>query len=214
MQVNIKKEGKKKSYNVISSWDDVTLEKWAKLINNKNKSKSKEALDTIKTLSDIPIKLIKQLSIQDVSKILSAIAKLQASENTDLKRIIKVDGVEYGFHPDLQEITIGEYADLETHIQNGIENNLSKLMSVLYRPIIEKEGKYYTIKAYDSSTTQLRAEKFKKMKARDVNSALLFFWTFVKELAIILPLYLMELSQTMMDNLQQKNLQKSGVGLE
>jgi len=128
MQVNIKKEGKKKSYNVISSWDDVTLEKWAKLINNKNKSKSKEALDTIKTLSDIPIKLIKQLSIQDVSKILSAIAKLQASENTDLKRIIKVDGVEYGFHPDLQEITIGEYADLETHIQNGIENNLSKLM--------------------------------------------------------------------------------------
>tara|TARA_R110000737_G_C14357923_1_gene446394 strand:- start:17 stop:235 length:219 start_codon:yes stop_codon:yes gene_type:complete len=63
MQVNIKKEGKKKSYNVISSWDDVTLEKWAKLINNKNKSKSKEALDTIKTLSDIPIKLIKQLSI-------------------------------------------------------------------------------------------------------------------------------------------------------
>ena len=155
MQVNIKKNGKKKRYNVISSWDDVTLEKWAKLINNKNKSKSKDAIDTIKALSDI-----------------------------------------------------------ETHIQNGFENNLPKLMSVLYRPIIEKEGKYYTIKAYDSSTTQLRAEKFKKMKARDVNSALLFFWTFVKELSIILPLYLMEVGQKMMDNLHLKNLQKNGVGLE
>ena len=213
MQVNIKKDGKKKRYNVISSWEDVTLEKWAKLINKKNKSKSKEALDTIKALSDIPTDLIKQLSIEDVSKILSAIAKLQASENTDLKRIIIVDGIEYGFHPNLEEITFGEYADIETYIQNGIETNLPKLMSVLYRPIIEKEGKYYTIKAYDSSTTQLRAEKFKKMKARDVNSSLLFFWTFVKELSIILPLYLMEVSQTMMDNLQQKNLQKNGTGL-
>tara|TARA_R110002020_G_scaffold61607_3_gene165606 strand:+ start:826 stop:1470 length:645 start_codon:yes stop_codon:yes gene_type:complete len=214
MQVNIKKNGKKKRYNVISSWDDVTLEKWAKLINNKNKSKSKDAIDTIKALSDIPTDLIKELSINDISKILSKIAQLQASENTNLKRIITVDNIDYGFHPNLEEITLGEYADIETHIQNGFENNLPKLMSVLYRPIIEKEGKYYTIKAYDSSTTQLRAEKFKKMKARDVNSALLFFWTFVKELSIILPLYLMEVGQKMMDNLHRKNLQKNGVGLE
>ena len=214
MQVNIKKNGKKKRYNVISSWDDVTLEKWAKLINNKNKSKSKDAKNTIKALSDIPTDLIKELSINDISKILSKIAQLQASENTNLKRIITVDNIDYGFHPNLEEITLGEYADIETHIQNGFENNLPKLMSVLYRPIIEKEGKYYTIKAYDSSTTQLRAEKFKKMKARDVNSALLFFWTFVKELSIILPLYLMEVGQKMMDNLHLKNLQKNGVGLE
>lgn len=213
MQVNIKKDGSKKSYNVISSWDDVTLEKWSKLITNKNKSKSKEALDTIKTLSDIPTDLIKELSINDISKILNKIARLQATENTKLKRIIKIDGVEYGFHPNLEEITLGEYADIETYIQNGYENNLPKLMAVLYRPLVEKEGKYYTIKAYDSSTTQLRAEKFKKMKARDVNSSLLFFWTFAKELLRILPSCLMELSKRMMDNLQPKNLQKSGIGL-
>jgi len=213
MQVKIKKEGKQKTYNLINSWDDVTLEKWAKLINNKNKSKSKEALDTIKTLSDIPTNLIKELSLNDISKILNKIAKLQESEDTKLKNIIKVDGVEYGFHPDLSEISLGEYADIETYIQNGVENNLENLMSVLYRPIVEKEGKYYSIKAYDSATTRIRAEKFKKMKARDVNSSLVFFWIFVQELAILLPLYLMELSKKVIDNLQQSNSAKSGIGL-
>ena len=212
MQVKIKKEGKQKTYNLINSWNDVTLEKWAKLISYKNKSKSKVALNTIKTLSDIPTNLINELSINDIAKILNKISKLQESEDTKLKNIIKVDGVEYGFHPNLEDITLGEYADLETYIQDGVENNLENLMSVLYRPIVEKEGKYYSIKAYDSSTTRIRAEKFKKMKARDVNSSLVFFWIFVKELAIILPLYLMELSKKVIDNLHQNNLAKNGIG--
>ena len=56
-------------------------------------------------------------------------------------------------------------------------------------------------------------EKFKKMKARDVNSSLVFFWIFVQELAILLPLYLMELSKKVIDNLQQSNSAKSGIGL-
>ena len=213
MQVKIKKEGKQKTYNLISSWNDVTLEKWAILINKTNKSKSGEALNTIKALSDIPTNLINELSINDISKILNKISKLQESEDTKLKNIIKVEGIEYGFHPNLEEITLGEYADIETYIQNGVENNLENLMSVLYRPIVEKEGKHYSIKAYDTTTTRIRAEKFKKMKARDVNSSLIFFWTFVKELAIILPLYLMELSEKVIDNLHQNNLVKNGTGL-
>jgi hypothetical protein len=61
MQVNIKKDGKKNTYNLINSWDDVTLDKWAKLIDSKSKSKTKEALDTISLLSDIPRKLVKEL---------------------------------------------------------------------------------------------------------------------------------------------------------
>ena len=114
MQVNIKKDGKKNTYNLIKSWEDVTLEKWAKLIDGNNKSKTKEALDTITMLSDIPRKLVKELSINDVSNILNRIAELQNKAKGRLKKIVKVDGVEYGFHPDLSEITLGEYADIET----------------------------------------------------------------------------------------------------
>ena len=42
---------------------------------------------------------------------------------------------------------------------------------------------------------RMRAKKFKKMKAADVNNALVFFWTLGKELSMILPLYLMEQMQ-------------------
>jgi len=214
MQVNIKKDGKKNTYNLIKSWDDVTLEKWAKLIDGNNKSKPKEALDTITMLSDIPRKLVKELSINDVSNILNKIAELQNKASSRLKKIVKVDGVEYGFHPDLSEITLGEYADIETYIQNGIDKNLPKIMAVLYRPVVEKNGKHYSIKGYNGSEVKMRSEKFKKMKAVDVNSCLVFFWTLGNELSTILPLYLMERMKEVKQSLQMKSSQVSGVGSE
>ena len=214
MQVKIKKDGKENNYNLINSWEDVTLEKWSKIINSQTKSKTKEALDTISVLSDIPAKLIKELKISDVSVILSKIADLQSKANSRFKRIIKVDGVEYGFHPDLSEISLGEYADLETYIQNGIEKNLPNIMAVLYRPIVEKKNKLYTITSYDGSGVRVRAEKFKKMKANDVNSSLVFFWHFVKKLSTIMPVYLMEQTKKVIESLQMNSSQKSGVGSE
>ena len=35
MKVKIKKKGKQKTYNLIDSWSDVTLEKWLKVIDAK-----------------------------------------------------------------------------------------------------------------------------------------------------------------------------------
>ena len=213
MKVKINKEGKEKNYNLIKSWNDVTLDKWVKLISKKEKTKSQEALDTISILSDIPKKVINELAIGDVAILLKKIADLQAKEDTKLKKIIKLDGVEYGFHPNLEEITLGEYADIETYLKNGLEDNLTKLIAVLYRPITERDGKDYSIEAYGISDTRMRAKKFEKMKARDVNSSLVFFWTLGKELSIILPLYLMEQSKMILDKMQENNLQTSGVGL-
>jgi hypothetical protein len=212
MQIKINKEGKKTNYNLIKSWNDVTLDKWVKLISRRDKTKTQDALDTISVLSDIPKKLINELAIGDVAILLKRIAELQAKEDTKLKKIIKVDGIEYGFHPNLEEISLGEYADIETYLKNGVENNLTKLMAVLYRPITEIDGKDYSIEAYGKSDSRMRAKKFEKMKARDVNSSLVFFWTFVKELSTILPSYLMEQNLMMIDNLLMTNSQTSGVG--
>jgi len=198
---------------MINSWSDVTLDKWVKLISKKEKTKTEETLETISVLSDIPKKIIKELSINDVAAIMKKLALLQESANNKLKKIITLDGVEYGFHPNLEEITLGEYADIETYMKDGIENNLHKLMSVLYRPITEKHGNNYSIEAYGISDTRIRAEKFKKMKAENVNSSLVFFWNFVKELSIILPQYLMEQSKMILNKIQENNLQRNGVGL-
>ena len=212
MKVKIKKEGKTKEYNLINSWEDVTLEKWVKL-SSKERSTTKEAEETIAALSDIPKKLIKELSIKDVAVIMSKVAELQAKQDSELKRIIKVEGKEYGFHPDLDSITLGEYADLETFIKNGIEKHLPEVMAVLYRPIVEKKNKIYTIEAYDGNIS-IRAEEMKKMSAEQVESALRFFFAFVNELAEILPSYLMEKLTKMTEDLQMKVLQNDGVGSE
>ena len=212
MKVKIKKEGKTKEYNLINSWEDVTLEKWVKLSSEKE-STTKEAEETIAALSDIPKKLIKELSIKDVAVIMSKVAELQAKQDSELKRIINVEGEEYGFHPDLDSITLGEYADLETFIKNGIEKHLPEVMAVLYRPIVEKKNKIYTIEAYDGNIS-IRAEEMKKMSAEQVESALRFFFVFVRKLSAILPSYLMQRITEMKEDLQMKALQKDGVGSE
>ena len=185
MKVKIKKEGKAKEYNLISSWEDVTLEKWLKLVEVETESKTKEAEDTITMLSNIPRDLVKALSIRDVAIIMSKIAELQQKQDSSLKNIIKVEGKEYGFHPDLDSITLGEYADIETMLKNGIENNMPEVMAILYRPIVEKKNDVYTIEAYDGNI-RIRAEEMKKMSAEQVESALRFFFALGKELSTIL----------------------------
>jgi len=191
MKVKVKKEGKVKEFKLISSWEDVTLEKWLQLIDLQTGTKTEEATETIAALSNIPKQLVKELALRDVAVIMSRIAELQNKQDTKLKRIIEIDGVEYGFHPDLDSITLGEYADIETFIKGGIENNLPELMAVLYRPIKEKKNDIYVIDAYDGNI-RLRTEEMKKMSAQQVQSALVFFYTLGKELSEILPLYLME----------------------
>ena len=213
MKVKIKKEGKKETYNLIESWSDVTLEKWIKIIDKETGSKTKEAEETIAALSDIPRELINELPLKDVAIIMSKIADLQSKQETVLKKTFEIEGVEYGMHPNLDDLTLGEYADLETFIKNGIENNMPEVMAVLFRPIKEKNGSAYTIAAYDGEIA-LRAEEMKKMSAEQVQSALVFFWHFVRELLTILPSYLMERTQEIKEQLKTEISQNDGDGLE
>mgnify|MGYP003116127378 CR=1 FL=1 len=189
MKVKIKKKGKVKEFNLINSWSDVTLESWLKLIDYAEGTKTEEAEATIAALSDIPKKLVKELSLSDVAVLMSKIGELQAKQDTKLKRIIEHNGVEYGFHPDLNEITLGEYADIEQFIKLGIDKSLPELMAIMFRPIKEKKNDVYVIDAYDGNIT-IRAEEMKLMAAEQVQSALFFFYNFVKVLLEILPSYL------------------------
>jgi hypothetical protein len=191
MKVKIKKEGKVESFNLINSWSDVTLSTWLQLIDFETGTKTEEATETIAALSDIPKKLIKELSLSDVAVIMSKVGELQQEQDTKLKRIIEINGVEYGFHPDLDSISLGEYADIEQFIKNGIDKQLPELMAVLYRPIKLKKNEIYIIEPYDGDI-RLRAEEMKLMSAEQVQSALVFFYTLGKVLSEIMPLYLME----------------------
>ena len=208
MKVKVKKEGKLKTYKIVDSWKDVTLEKWQQLTLGKKKSKTKEAKETIKALSTLPIKLVEEMSLSDVAAIFEKLSNLQIQGK--LKKVFEIDGIEYGFLPDLDEITLGEWADIEHYIKDGIDKNMHKIMAVLFRPVTSKEGKMYSVQAYKDGRE--RAEKFKKkMNAEQVQHSLVFFWNLGNELLTTLPLFLME----KMNKIQaEMNLAKSGAGSE
>jgi len=191
MKVKIKKDGKSKNYNIVDSWSDVTLEKFMQLNFEESDSKTKEAEETLAILSDLPKELIKQLSLKDVSNLFERVSKLQQEHNVLLQKTFIIDGVKYGMHPDLSEITLGEYADIESFINQGLQQYLPEIMAILYRPITEEKNNIYTIEAYDGNI-KLRAEEMKKMNAEQVQSTLVFFWSFVRILLAILPLSLLD----------------------
>ena len=213
MKVKIKKEGKKETYNLIDSWSDVTLEKWMQVIDAETGSKTEQAEETIAALSDMPKKLVKELALRDVAIIMGKVADLQSKQDTALKKVFEIDGVEYGMHPNLSEITLGEYADIETFIKEGLEKNMPELMSVLFRPVTERNGEVYTIAAYDGNI-KIRAEIMKKMSAEQVQSCLVFFWHFVNELYLTLPSYLIQKAEQIVGKLQTEISQNAGAGSE
>lgn len=210
MKVKIKKEGNTKEFNLIKTWSDVTLEKWVKLVDLHKGSRSNEALETITALSDIPKQLVNELGIKDVAIIMDKIAELQRKSDGRLRNVITVEGKDYGFHANLEDITLGEWADIETFIKLGIEKQMPEIMAVLYRPIIERKNDKYVIEAYDGNIT-IRAEQFKKMKAEQVQSAMVFFWNLGNELLKILPLYLTERVKKIQELLKDRTLQTNGV---
>ena len=213
MKVKIEKGKKTKNYKLISSWSEVTLEKWLKIVDLQEAGASEEALGTISELSNIPKKLVKELSIGDVSAIMDRVGRLQHQANSSLKRIIEIEGVEYGFHPSLDRISLGEFADLETFLKMGIQKHLPEVMAILYRPIVEKKNDIYIIEKYDGNI-EIRTEIMKKIPAEQVESALVFFWSFVKELLIALPSSLIKRLKETRERLQAKVLQKNGDGSE
>jgi len=194
MKVEIEQEGKVKNFKLINSWEDVNLEKWLKLLEFSKEAKGKEAEKTIAALSNIPNKLIKKLAIRDVVVIMGKIAAMQHKGNDKLKKIVTIEGKEYGFHPDLNEITLGEYADLEQFIKNDIDKCLPEIVAILFRPVTKRENDRYEIEAYDGRIN-VRAELMKKMSAQQVQNALVFFYGFGKILLKHLEWYLTEVQK-------------------
>ena len=198
MKVQIKEKGKKKTYNVITNWSEVTLDRWVKLLKIKKVSKPEEAKRTILALSDIPERLLDKLELYHIAIIMRNLSEVQKDENSCLNEIIEVNGKEYGFHPDLDSLTLGEYVDLDTFIKD-IDNKMPEIMAILFRPIVAKEGNLYQIEAYDGKI-KLRAEVMRNMPAEKVQDALVFFYNFG---AILLPTLLSSLTKELLETKKQ-----------
>lgn len=125
----------------------------------------------------------------------------------------KIEDIEFGFIPELEEISFGEYVDLDNHLQSW--DNFHKAMAVLYRPIKTRKGEKYEIKDYDPNADMQELMRFAPLDV--CIAASLFFWTLEKDLLQATLNYL-ETEMKKKENLsqilaKQLNFPKGGDGI-
>ena len=98
----------------------------------------------------------------------------------ELQPTFKIKDVEFGFIPNLDNISQGEYVDLDNYITNW--EDMHKAMAVLFRPIKDKKGDKYTIQDYQG--TEEFADLMKYMPLDVALGAYVFFCHLGNELLI------------------------------
>ena len=120
----------------------------------------------------------------------------------------KGDEVEFGFIPRLDDISLGEFVDLDTYVSDW--SDMHKAMAVLYRPITFDKRGMYLIEDYESSDKY--SEVMKDMPIDIAIGAVVFFYRLGKELSIYLTGYLKEQMKKEDSELRQA-LDENGVGI-
>ena len=188
----------KANINVPTELNEITLKQYQKFLKVQDSKQNNTFLQTkmIEIFCNVKMQDALNIKLSDADRISSLISKM-FEQKPDLVKSFWLNNVEYGFVPDLDEITLGEYIDLDTYM--GEWENIQIAMNVLYRPIKQKLGQKYLIEEYDPDTK----DKLINMPMDAVFGSIIFFY----RLGI-------ELSKTMMNYLENEggNLQVQGLG--
>ena len=95
-----------------------------------------------------------------------------------------IEDKEYSFIPDLNNISFGEYIDLDTHISNW--DNMHLAMNVLYRPVKYKIQDKYLIEDYNLD----RKDELLEMPMSAVMGSIFFLFRLGRDLSRTMASYL------------------------
>lgn len=200
--------------NVPSSLSEITLEQYQKFVKintEENKDTSFLMLKTVEIFCNIDLKDIAKIKITSVKEILDHLNKVFEVKNDLIPRFI-LGGVEYGFITQLDEMSLGEYIDIDENM--GDWETMHKAMAVLYRPLKHKKGDRYKIEEYNGLDN---SGELKQMPLEVVMGSMVFFWTLNEELLQTTLNYLKkETKQTSMEvhKLLQKNMDGIQVSMD
>jgi len=134
---------------------------------------------------------------KQIDSIFADFNEMLESERNIFEKIISIDGKDYGFIPNLKDLSIGEFSDIETLMKDGVFENIEKVLAVLYRPVINKVKHLYNIADYDglNDRDKLFLNKF---PVKNFHGTMVFFLIIAKEL-------LMHTRQFLKENQQMEN---------
>lgn len=169
----------KKEIEIIvpETWADVSLKTYQKYNSRISNLEDEDeiVLGSISALCNIPIDIIKRLKVKDIKTLYKRLSKLiSVPVNKEVFDKIEIKGVKYGFHPNLDELTMGEFVDLEEQTKDGVDG-FHNVLAILYRPITEEKGNKYNIEPYNESHIK-NASLFQELSIDVVNGVMVFFY--------------------------------------
>jgi hypothetical protein len=190
--------------------NDIKLAQYQKFLSIAKDNEEGEFLQQkmVQLFCGIDLKDVAQIRYKDVAEITANINSLFTKENAFIQRF-KMGGVEFGFIPNLDEMSTGEYMDLDNYITDW--DTMHNAMAVLYRPITNKLGNKYQIEEYKGSITY--ADVMRHAPLDVVLGAMVFFYTLGNDLLKSTINYL-EGNQEVQNILTKHNLENVGDGIQ
>lgn len=193
--------------NVPSSLSEITLGQYQKFLKIAENNPDGNFLNAkmIEIFCGIPLSDSYKLKMSSVTAILEILNDMLAQTPQHVERF-KMNGVEYGFIPDLDEMSLGEYIDLDNNASKWEQMHVA--MNVLYRPIKTSKVGKYNIEEYDVKFPEV----MKDMPLDAAIGSLFFFYNLGMELSKHTILYLD--NQAEMEAIQEQlTLEKNGDGI-
>lgn len=195
---------------VPESLNEIKLEQYQKFIRLNTKENQGSSF-----LMQKMIEIFCNLNLKDIAKVkYSSVQVITGklnnvfSKKTKLINRFKLGDTYFGFIPDLDNMTLGEYIDLDTYF--GDWDNMHKAMSVLYRPIKNSKGDLYNIEDYEGTKY---SDVLKHMPLDVVFGSIFFFYNLSSELLTVTLNYLKEETETNLTTQQKETLEKNGLGI-
>ena len=162
-----------------TSLSEIPLKSYQEFIKVVEKSNDQEFIGqkTVEIFCGLQMKdvvRVKWNDIRDLTVHLNNIFK----EKPKFQATFKIKGVEFGFIPNLEDMTFGEYIDLESNI-SSVET-FHKAMAVMYRPITKKVKDRHEI--FEYTGTDEFSEVMKYAPLNVVLGATVFFSTLGSDL--------------------------------
>ena len=162
---------------------DITLEQYQRFLDecsNEELTEDTIALKMLEIFCGVPADSTLKLKMSDVFNICDQINKA-LNEKPNLIARWKFKEIEFGFVPQLDDMTFGEYVDVDTYIVDW--QQMHKAMAVLYRPVLQNYKGSYEIEKYKGDSYW---EVMKRMPLNLVMGCMLFFWTLEKDLLSVM----------------------------
>ena len=160
-----------------TSLNEITLGQYQEFSKLDSKKESDVLLKMVEIFCKVPVEVVRSMKANDIKDICEVINKMFDVEHQLINRF-QLGGQYFGFIPDLENMSFGEYIDLDTFI--GDTDNLHRAMNVLFRQIDLKKGSRYTLKDYDPDTSV----EAKNYPLDAVFGAMVFFYALGKDLSI------------------------------